>query len=149
MTPNVTNVLNLKSLEKQLKLYDARITVLQEEMDELQRLRSACHLLLGQAPQENASGEGAESTKLATGPKRTKNRLSARILDVLRESSEGLTADAILQELKTAGVPLSDDDSDATIESTLKKHPELFSLSDDNRWFGSENTSATASEQTN
>lgn len=64
--PNITNVLNPKSLEKQIKIYDTRLQVLQAEVEELTRLKSACSLLLGAQPGaeptlEAKPAEGAEA----------------------------------------------------------------------------------------
>ncbi len=70
MNPNITNVLNPKALEKQIKIYDTRLQTLQEEVDELQRMRAACQLLLGGTPvsaeaQPEAAGEVAKNAKRA------------------------------------------------------------------------------------
>lgn len=59
------NVISPKALEKQLKLVEGRIAVLQSEMTELDRIKNACLVLMGTAvtatPVESA--EAAAITK--------------------------------------------------------------------------------------
>lgn len=74
--PNITNVLNPKSLEKQMKIYDSRLQILQAEVEELSRLRAACQLLLGSAPGAEAAAVPAEATD-AKGPKGKKKEAKA------------------------------------------------------------------------
>jgi hypothetical protein len=65
MNPNITNVLNPKALEKQIKIYDTRLQTLMEEVDELQRMRAACSLLLGAPAEAAPESEAARNSKKA------------------------------------------------------------------------------------
>lgn len=59
-----TNVINPKSLEKQLKLVDSRVQELQAELRELEKVRTACLILLGN-PAEFAEGAEAKPVEAA------------------------------------------------------------------------------------
>lgn len=48
------NLVSPKSLEKQLKVVETRIGELEAEITELQKIKSACLVLLGTAPQAEA-----------------------------------------------------------------------------------------------
>lgn len=41
------NVLNPKALEKQIKIVDARLSELSVELEELEKIKAACQILLG------------------------------------------------------------------------------------------------------
>lgn len=45
------NIISAKSLEKQLKVVESRMGVLEAEISELQKIKDACLVLLGSAPQ--------------------------------------------------------------------------------------------------
>lgn len=45
--PPLENVINPKSLERQIKLIEQRLFELQTETNELEKRREACHILLG------------------------------------------------------------------------------------------------------
>lgn len=61
------NVLNPKSLEKQIKIVDARLSELAVELEELEKIKAACQILLGKptevkgAAAKKKQGESDES----------------------------------------------------------------------------------------
>lgn len=131
----VPNVLNPKALERQLKILETRIGELQTEIGELEKMRSACHTLLG------TTSESSEKTEETDG--KSDKRVSAkiqgpdlppRILDLLRKQEAGMTADEIFDGLREAGVPLRAKRPVALVYETLEKHPELFAQSENGIW---------------
>jgi hypothetical protein len=60
------NVISPKALEKQLKIVESRMTVLQAEMTELEKIKNACLVLMGtpeEAPSADMAGVAARSKK--------------------------------------------------------------------------------------
>jgi len=55
------NIVSSKSLEKQLKVVETRIQELQSEIEDLEKIRSACHTLLGTS--NDAPAEASESAQ--------------------------------------------------------------------------------------
>ena len=55
------NIVSSKSLEKQLKVVEVRIQELQAEIHDLEKIRSACHTLLGTS--SDLSPETAEAAQ--------------------------------------------------------------------------------------
>lgn len=64
------NVISPKALEKQLKLVEGRIAVLQSEMAELEKIKNACLVLMGTA----ATVAPAESAEAAAVTKNRKKK---------------------------------------------------------------------------
>lgn len=67
-TSPLENVINPKSLERQIKIIEQRLLELQTETSALEKRREACHILLGQplAP----IGAGTVEAATATPPKK-------------------------------------------------------------------------------
>lgn len=125
---SIPNVLNAKALEKQLKLVETRLQELQVEMDTLHRIKDACQLLLG-----NEGGTKVESTE-ASAKRNSPDHLRTAIEDLLKQKAMALTADELTLELKEMGMGLPEKKAQSTIVSTLKKYPELFSQTEDEKW---------------
>lgn len=71
MTSIPLNLISTKSLEKQLKVVEARISELQAEITELEKIKSACLVLMGTSP---VLAESEES--FATKAKKKKSDIS-------------------------------------------------------------------------
>ena len=56
------NLVSPKSLEKQLKVVESRIGELEAEITELEKIKAACLVLLGTAPQADAVETAAPAT---------------------------------------------------------------------------------------
>src|SRR5262245_21549433 len=109
------NIMNPKQLEKQVKIVETRIAELQAEIDGLEKIRTACQILLG----NEATLPVAKTAETPAEPKPAKPRapkapkeppaaradLSERIVDLLRERA-AMTADEIYDELKVQGIEL-------------------------------------------
>jgi hypothetical protein len=121
------NILNPKSLERQLKILETEIGKLQLQIDELEKMKAACLTLLGTAPAPEPS-----EPKEAAPVKSTE--LTPRILDLLRQKETGMTADEIFDALKESGFSLKGKRPVASVYSTLEKHPELFTQKDGEQW---------------
>lgn len=62
------NIISSKSLEKQLKVVESRISTLQAEMAELEKIKNACLVLMGPqglAPVEEATPSKSKKKKSA------------------------------------------------------------------------------------
>jgi hypothetical protein len=129
---SIPNVLNGKALEKQLKLVEIRLQELQVEMDTLHRIKDACTLLLGTGDAA-AKGETADSSIKKGGP----DQLRGAIEDLLRQKAMALTVDEVTSELKELGVGLPEKKAQSLVVSTLKKYPELFAQTEDEKWMAS------------
>lgn len=138
MNPTVPTVINPKTIEKQLKLYEARLQVLQDEVIGLEKLRDACTLLLGTVSPESATAEmGSEAKSVARKGSKGKSDSSdlvQRVQDLLRDQSEGMTLEGIVADLKESGHIVAEGDGEGAVEAALKKNPELFICGEGERW---------------
>lgn len=138
MSTTVANVLNSKALEKQLKLYEARLDVLREETDALERLKDACLLLLGtQGAAPSAVAVSTPSESSAPKSKKVKSALVQRVQELLEETngfSEGMTIDVLCQNLRDDEAFADEKNLNESVDSILKRNPQLFFAREDGRW---------------
>ncbi len=86
MNENILNLINPKSLEKQLKAVEGRMQTLQAEIAELQKIKEACLVLLGTAAPQ------PEPVEVVAAPtsgkaKKKKNAADDESVDVISASS--------------------------------------------------------------
>ena len=130
----INNVLNPKQLEKQIKVIESRMLELQRELDELNRMRDACHTLLGTTPQQTA-GESEQSKRGRTKrEEESAGDLTSHISTVLKSRGGAMTADEIFDELKSSGAPLKGKRPVSAVYETLEKNPEVFSQGENGQW---------------
>jgi hypothetical protein len=141
--PNI-NILNPKALERQLKVLDTHINELQGQIDELQKMRSACLILLGAAPQpqEVTAPQAASETKETSDKPKKSEDLAPKIVDLLKQREVGMTADEIFDCLKEGGVSISGKRPVAAVYSALEKHPELFRQDEAGVWVETQNAAS-------
>jgi hypothetical protein len=80
------NIISTKSLEKQLKVVEGRMSTLQAEMAELEKIKNACLVLMG--PQALAPEE-------ESAPAKNKKKKGS--------DDEGLVSEAMIAEDDTSG----------------------------------------------
>ncbi len=97
MTSIPMNLISTKSLEKQLKVVEGRMSELQAEMAELEKIKNACLVLMGTSP---AVAESEES--LATKAKKKKNDISVDAELVTNVGAEVMAGEANAEEPPTA-----------------------------------------------
>lgn len=119
--PSIPLVLNPKSLEKQLKILDGRIQVLEGELVALQQLHAACRLLLNQTQPEPAVETPAED-------------LPRHIQRLLEQHADPLSPDAIADELRVQGIALPEKKPAAVVLAALKKASDRFLKVDGDLW---------------
>jgi hypothetical protein len=140
--PNL-NILNPKALEKQLKILEGHIGDLQMQIDELEKMRSACLVLLGTVPTEPGVVKEEPVKNLESSPKKKKpsvsEELTPRILELLRQNESGMTADDLFDQLRSSGATIPGKRPVATVYSTLETHTDLFAQNDSGLWIESKN----------
>lgn len=72
------NIVSPKSLEKQLKIVESRVQELQAEIHELEKIRTACLILLGTAAEFPPEKEAADAALDAVPAKATKKKSDKR-----------------------------------------------------------------------
>lgn len=148
------NVLNAKQLEKQVKVLDGRLTELQGEIRELEKMRTACLILLGSpvdfapppAPAEaarSASPEGRPAKAKKAAPAKAEKApevaeseegdLPEAISGVLKDHPDGLSADDIFDALKDRGI-VAGKNAVGRVYSTLESYPDRFVETHDGAW---------------
>jgi hypothetical protein len=128
MITTVANIISPKALERQIKLFETRIGELNAELSELEKMKTACQLLLGTS--------GSERTDEETTPAAKKNRadLSLKIRELLETKEGPLSAEEIYSELTSQGVTLPGKNPDTSLLGHLKKYPDLFSETENGHW---------------
>lgn len=124
---SIPNVLNPKTLEKQLKLVEGRLTDLQAEIEALTRVKEACQLLM-------QNSEGSVSVGADAMSKKSLSDLHLTIEDMLRRSPIAMSVEDIVQELRTTGYGLAEKKASSLVATALKKYPDIFSPVDEDRW---------------
>jgi len=80
------NIVSAKSLEKQLKVVEGRIQELQAEVQDLEKIRSACLVLLGTSTETTIeTSEPAAELSLATPRKKAPKRPALPSEEVVTE----------------------------------------------------------------
>jgi hypothetical protein len=134
------NVLNIKALEKQLKVLETRIAEVQRELEDLEKKRRACLILMGQdvelEPRPAASAEsGARPSKPAAKPKpKPDTALFPKVSEVLAEAKGPLSMEQICKLLAIAGQVKDASKARATVEALLEEHPETFIQNEEGGW---------------
>lgn len=89
MTTQHLNIVSPKSLEKQLKLVESRMEELRAEIHELEKMRTACLILLGNVAEFPAEPEIAQPGEAATAAKATKKKADKRSASESTEENLG------------------------------------------------------------
>lgn len=138
---SVPFVLNEKQLEKQIKLLEGRISELRAEMDTLERRRQACLVLLGQenavaTPAPTVTGEDSKksSGKPSKKAKLTLEEVPVKIRELLDQTSEPLSADAIYDQLKMQWGALPGEKPVTAVYEALETNTEWFEDVGDGKW---------------
>src|SRR5205807_2146121 len=93
------NVLNPKQLEKQLKVVESRISELENEIKDLERMRKACLILMGDpvdfdapeaVPLAAPEAKPPKPKKAPPAPKAEASELHDKIRDTLQGAEGGL-----------------------------------------------------------
>jgi len=148
------NILNSKALERQIKAVDGRIAELQKELRALERVRTACRILLGEdmdlaagqepvaapAPVPAPSGPApAKKTRQAKAARQSSADVTslsedqlAEIENYLMERDTEAESEELLEALRDSEFPF-DADKERFLE-LLRKHPERFHESGNGNW---------------
>src|SRR5690554_6726159 len=101
------NVLNPKQLERQIKVLDGRITELRRKLDRLEKRKAACQLLLGVEGEELTGVESAAAEAPRSRPRaESKDNMTDLIASLLSRNTDGLSADAIYDALRSEDAKL-------------------------------------------
>lgn len=99
-TTTPLNIISPKALDKQLKIVESRIQVLQSEISDLEKVKNACLILLGSTPE---APEGVEAASSAA-PVKNKKKRSENTDEETAENSQApaLAAEPPVEESPTA-----------------------------------------------
>jgi hypothetical protein len=129
MITTVPNVISPKALERQIKLLESRIQELQGELTELEKMKTACQLLLGSAGLEPEKTPDAEAA-----PSKKRLEVHLKISELLEGKEAPVSAEDIASELSAQGVTIPGKNPDSSLLGLLKKHPDLFSETENGHW---------------
>lgn len=83
---SLENVINPKSLERQIRIIEQRLMELQSEANELEKRREACHILLGQP----LAPIGIAESAVVTPPKKSsRTKKKERIDEGVEQENKG------------------------------------------------------------